>query len=99
MEFWINNQSVLYCIDLLNMSQDLGVQPVGAGTSLVFHAMPNSLTNIKKWSKITIVLSCSGKVLPLLGRALWVHQAVHLIVTFYTSWLLVAAHTLPLCLL
>lgn len=55
MEFWINNQSVLYCIDLLSMSQDLGVQPVGAGTSLVFHAMPNSLTNIKKWSKITSV--------------------------------------------
>lgn len=55
MEFWINNQSVLYCIDLLNMSRDLRVQPVGAGTSLVFHAVPNPLTNIKKWSRITIV--------------------------------------------
>lgn len=42
---------------------------------------------------------CAGKVLPLLGEVLWVHQAVRLLVTSYTSWLLVAAHTLPLCLL
>lgn len=42
---------------------------------------------------------CAGKALPPLRKALWVHQAVHLLVTYYTSWLLVAAHTLPLCLL
>lgn len=41
----------------------------------------------------------SGKVLPLLGEVLRVYQAVCSLVTSYTSWLLVAAHTLPLCLL
>lgn len=56
MEFWINNQSVLYCIDLLNMSQDLGVQPVRAGTSLVFHAMPNSLITLGDGPRLPLSL-------------------------------------------
>lgn len=55
MDLWINKQSVFYCIGLLNMSQYLIVQPVGAGISLVFHVVPDPLADIKKWSEITIV--------------------------------------------